>query len=174
MNIAIDRGGTFTDCISFDHGTLKVAKVFSTPANPGDAILTAIHQTSPSGSSISVRHGTTVGTNARLERKGAKVAFVTTAGFEDSIAIGRQARPVLYDWFMDAPPCLVPAALRIGVPERVSPEGKILPAPMKSELETLREAVRVSGAEAVAISLLFSFSNPANEQLVVDALRALG
>ena len=70
MRIAIDSGGTFTDCISFDRGVLKVAKVFSTPANPSDGILTAIHQAAPSGDSISVRHGTTVGTNALLERKG--------------------------------------------------------------------------------------------------------
>src|SRR5215813_15656864 len=120
MNIAIDSGGTFTDCISFDHGTLKVAKVFSTPANPGDAILAAIHQASPPGSSISVRHGTTVGTNALLELKGAKVAFVTTAGFEDTIAIGRQARQELYNWMATPKPGLVPAELRFGVKERVS------------------------------------------------------
>src|SRR5271170_1051479 len=116
MRIAIDSGGTFTDCIWLSCADLKVAKVFSTAANPGDAILSAIQQAAPAGSSISVRHGTTVGTNALLERKGAKVAFVTTAGFEDTIAIGRQARHTLYDWFMDPPPCLVPAALRFGVP----------------------------------------------------------
>jgi N-methylhydantoinase A len=174
MRIAIDSGGTFTDCIWLDGDALKVAKVFSTPANPADAILAAIRQAAAPGASIAVRHGTTVGTNALLERKGAKVAFVTTAGFEDTIAIGRQARPVLYDWFMDAPPCLVPAALRFGVPERVSAEGKVLRAPTENELIALRDAVRASGAEAVAISLLFSFANPANERLVVEALRPLG
>jgi len=174
MWIAIDSGGTFTDCTWLDGAELKVAKVFSSPANPGDAILSAIQQAASPGTTISVRHGTTVGTNALLERKGAKVAFVTTAGFEDTIAIGRQARPVLYDWFMDAPPCLVPAALRFGVPERVSAEGKILRAPTESELGELREVVRASGAEAVAISLLFSFANPANERLVVEALSPLG
>lgn len=173
MRIAIDSGGTFTDCISFDHGVLKVAKVFSTPANPSDGILAAIHQAAPSGDSISVRHGTTVGTNALLERKGAKVAFVTTAGFEDTIAIGRQARQSLYDWFMPPPPCLVPAALRFGVPERTSAEGATLLTPTDRELDELREAVRRSGAEAIALSLLFSFANPANEQLVANALRPL-
>ncbi len=174
MRIAIDSGGTFTDCISFDHGALKVAKVFSTPANPGDAILTAIHQAATSGMSISVRHGTTVGTNALLERKGAKVAFVTTAGFEDTIAIGRQARPSLYDWFAAAPRCLVPAALRFGVPERTSAEGTVLRAPTAQELNELRESIRGSGAEAIALSLLFSFANPENEQLVAGALKPLG
>ena len=173
MRIAIDSGGTFTDCVWLDGADLKVTKVFSTPANPGEAIFGAIHQAAPAGTSISVRHGTTVGTNALLERKGAKVAFVTTAGFEDTIAIGRQARHVLYDWFMDPPPCLMPAALRFGVPERTSVEGVVLRSPAERELGELREAIRNSGAEAVAISLLFSFANPANERLVADALRPL-
>jgi len=174
MRIAIDSGGTFTDCISFDDGVLKVAKVFSTPANPSDAILDAIRQAAPPGESISVRHGTTVGTNALLERKGAKVAFVTTAGFEDTIAIGRQARPSLYDWFAAAPPCLVPPALRFGVAERTGAEGTILRVPTERELDDLREAIRRSGAEAIALSLLFSFANPSNEQMVVEALASLG
>ncbi|HYK35107.1 hydantoinase/oxoprolinase family protein [Alloacidobacterium sp.] len=173
MRIAIDSGGTFTDCISLDRGVLKVAKVFSTPANPGEAILAVIREAAPLGTSISVRHGTTVGTNALLERKGAKVAFVTTAGFEDTIAIGRQARTSLYDWFVEPPPCLVSAELRFGVPERVSSEGAILRAPTREELNELREAIHKSGAEAVAISLLFSFANPANEQQVVEALKPL-
>ncbi len=152
----------------------RVAKVFSTPANPADAILAAIQQAAPAGASIAVRHGTTVGTNTLLERKGAEVAFVTTAGFEDTIAIGRQARPSLYDWFMEPPPCLVPAGLRFGVPERTSAEGAILRTPMEQELRALREAIDKSGAEAIAISLLFSFANPANERLVAAALEPLG
>jgi len=172
--IAIDSGGTFTDCIWLDRGVMKVAKVFSTPANPSDAILSAVHHAAPFRTPISVRHGTTVGTNALLERKGATVAFVTTAGFEDVIAIGRQARTSLYDWFQSPPPCLVPATLRFGVPERTSAEGAILRAPTEQELTQLREAIRNSGAEAIALSLLFSFANPTNEQRVAEALRSLG
>ncbi|QNI32863.1 hydantoinase/oxoprolinase family protein [Alloacidobacterium dinghuense] len=174
MRVAIDSGGTFTDCIAFERGVMKITKVFSTPANPTDAILSAVHQAAPSGVRISVRHGTTVGTNALLERKGAKVAFVTTAGFEDTIAIGRQARPVLYDWFMEAPPCLIPAALRFGVPERTSAEGAILRRPTDRELDDLRESIGKSGAEAIALSLLFSFANSTNERLVAEALKPLG
>lgn len=172
--VAIDSGGTFTDCIWLDGGELKVAKVFSTPTHPGDAILAAIHQAAPLGNSVSVRHGTTVGTNALLERKGARVAFVTAAGFEDSIAIGRQARHSLYDWFMPAPPCLVPAGLRFGVPERTSAEGVVLRAPTEQELSDLRESIEKSGAEAIALSLLFSFANPVNERRVAEALEPLG
>src|SRR5579862_9333750 len=154
LRVAVDTGGTFTDCVWLDRGKLRIAKVFSTPDDPSQAILEAISATN--ASAIVLLHGTTVGTNALLERKGAKVAFVTTAGFEDTIAIGRQARPALYDWFMDAPPCLVPAALRFGVAERTSAEGIVLRSPAERELGELREAIRNSGAEAVAISLLFS------------------
>ena len=109
-----------------------------------------------------------------LEGKGARVAFVTTRGFEDTISIGRQARPRLYDWFQPPPPCLVPAALRFGVEERVSAEGERLIAPDPEELRRLVEQIRASGAEAVAISLLFSFANPENEREVAGALSSLG
>jgi N-methylhydantoinase A len=126
------------------------------------------------GAALDVRHGTTIGTNAMLERKGARVAFVTTAGFEDTIAIGRQTRARLYDWFAPLPVCLVPRELRFGVPERVSAQGEILRSPTENDLAALVEAVRASGAEAVAISLLFSFANPATELRVETALRCLG
>jgi N-methylhydantoinase A len=108
-----------------------------------------------------------------LERKGARVAFVTTAGFEDTIAIGRQTRSKLYDWFAPVPVCLVPRELRFGVPERVTAEGEILRRPTEAELEDLVNAVRTSAAESVAISLLFSFANPETEQRVEAALRCL-
>lgn len=173
MRIAIDSGGTFTDCVSFDQGLIKVFKVFSTPSHPEKAILEAMLHANASGGQVSVRHGTTVGTNALLERKGARVAFVTTAGFEDTIAIGRQARQSLYDWFLDAPPCLVPPDLRFGIPERTTAEGEILRTPTPGELRQLCEAIADSGAEAVAISLLFAFVNSHNEQKVAEALAPL-
>jgi N-methylhydantoinase A len=109
-----------------------------------------------------------------LERKGARVAFVTTAGFEDTIAIGRQTRSKLYDWFVPLPVCLVPRSLRFGVPERVSAEGEILLSPTEEELESLVNDIRASEAEAVAISLLFSFANPETERRVEAALGRLG
>ncbi len=136
-------------------------------------MLTALGQIGHGGK-IDVRHGTTVGTNTMLERKGARVAFVTTEGFEDTIAIGRQTRSRLYDWFAPAPVCLVPRELRFGVPERVSAEGEILRSPTEGELDALVEQVRSSGAEAVAISLLFSFARPETELRVAAAMRRLG
>jgi len=173
LRVAVDTGGTFTDCVYIADGQLKVLKVFSTPADPSQAVLDALAQIG-GGIALDVRHGTTIGTNAMLERKGARVAFVTTAGFEDTIAIGRQTRSKLYDWFAPIPVCLVRRELRFGVPERVSAQGEILRVPTEEELNLLTEAVRASGAEAVAISLLFSFANPETELRVEAALRCLG
>jgi len=173
LRVAVDTGGTFTDCVYIADGQLKVLKVLSTPADPSRAVLDALTQIG-GGSALDVRHGTTIGTNAMLERKGARVAFVTTAGFEDTIAIGRQTRSRLYDWFAPLPVCLVPRELRFGVPERVSASGEMLRSPADEDLAALVDAVRASGAEAVAISLLFSFANPGTELRVEAALGCLG
>ena len=173
MRVAIDTGGTFTDCVYLADGKLQVLKVFSTPANPSQAVLDGLARIG-GGKEADVRHGTTVGTNTMLERSGARVAFITTAGFEDTIAIGRQARRKLYDWFAPVPICLVPRELRFGVPERVSAEGEILRSPAEEELQTLVRQVRASEAEAIAISLLFSFANPQTELRVEAALGCLG
>ena len=171
--IAIDTGGTFTDCVTLRGGMLHAVKIFSTPDDPARAVLEGLRALGAS-SGATVRHGTTVGTNAMLEHKGAPVAFVTTAGFEDTIAIGRQARARLYDWFQKAPECLVEADLRFGVAERTTVEGERLLTPDAEELKRLVERIRQSGAEAVAVSLLFSFANPANERAVAEALHGLG
>jgi N-methylhydantoinase A len=171
--VAIDTGGTFTDCVYLRDGKIEVLKIPSTPADPSLAVRNAINQIAPSDT-LHLRHGTTVGTNTMLERKGARVAFITTAGFEDTLAIGRQTRASLYDWFAPVPVCLVPRELRFGVPERVSAEGEILRRPTGDELAALVEQVRNSNAEAIAISLVFAFANPETECRVEAALRSLG
>lgn len=173
MRAAIDTGGTFTDCVFLQDGRLEVLKVFSTPADPGRAVLDALGQIA-AAMPVAVRHGTTIGTNAMLERRGARVAFITTAGFEDTIAIGRQTRAELYNWFAPVPECLVSERLRFGLAERVSAEGEVLRAPTEEELRALVETVRASGAEAAAISLLFSFAAPHTERRVAAALADLG
>jgi N-methylhydantoinase A len=173
MRIAIDTGGTFTDCIYVDRGAIRILKVFSTPHDPGEAILSALREISPDAHA-EIRHGTTVGTNTLLERKGAPVAFVTTAGVEDAIAIGRQTRPKLYDWFASPPPPLAGEKMRFGVKERILFDGTQLESPADSDLAQLADSIRSSGAESVAVSLLFSFANPVNEKAVVDALSPLG
>src|SRR5579872_4648935 len=98
--IAVDTGGTFTDCAYRADGRLEVLKIPSTPEDPGRAIVAAVERIAETTGlrANEIRHGTTVATNALLERKGARVAFVTTEGFEDTLAIGRQARPNLYNW----------------------------------------------------------------------------
>src|SRR5947209_854985 len=106
FRIAIDSGGTFTDCVWREGKVLRILKVFSTPADPSRAIVEAIAKITSGKAGTTVLHGTTVGTNTLLQRKGARVAFVTTAGFEDSIEIGRQHRPRLYDFFFEKDPPL--------------------------------------------------------------------
>ena len=142
LRVAIDTGGTFTDCVYFADGRAPGAQgvLHSRPILRWRC--SKLWRRLEPAQAIDVRHGTTVGTNTMLERKGARVAFVTTAGFEDTIAIGRQTRSRLYDWFAPAPDCLVPRELRFGVPERVSAEGEILRSPTDDELATLVDRVR--------------------------------
>jgi len=176
VRVAIDTGGTFTDCVWAEGDRVRMVKVFSTPRDPSRAILAALRKIEKAGlppGPLLLLHGTTVGTNTLLERKGAGVAFVTTAGFEDSIEIGRQARPRLYDFFFDAIEPLVPRERRFGVAERTGPKGKILKSPAADELRQLATAIKRQRAKSVAISLLFSFANPANEVAVAAALSGL-
>jgi N-methylhydantoinase A len=173
MRVAIDTGGTFTDCVYLRDGKFVVLKVFSTPQDPGMAVLNGLRQIAAKPQVV-VRHGTTVGTNAMLERKGGRVAFVTTKGFEDTIAIGRQARPKLYDWFQPAPECLVKEGFRFGITERTSAEGEVVGSVDAAELEEMVRAIGAADVDAVAISLLFSFANSKNESEVALALEKLG
>jgi N-methylhydantoinase A len=178
LRIAIDTGGTFTDCVWVEGGVLKTLKVFSTPDDPSRAIAEALRTMSRTnrkpGASLTLLHGTTVGTNALLQRKGARVALITTSGFEDVIEIGRQARPRLYDFFFDRVSPLVCRELRFGVKERTDAGGQILDRPSESELAQLQEAVRAADPDAIAISFLFSFANQENEAAVAAAVEELG
>ena len=172
LRIAIDTGGTFTDCVWIEDGQLRMLKIFSTPADPSQAIAEAIRKIAPTADFI-LLHGTTVGTNTLLERKGARTALVTTSGFEDAIEIGRQARPKLYDFFFDRTPPLVPKELRFGVHERTAADGEILTQPTNEELRALADQIASAHPQSIAISLLFSFANPRNEEAVVQALKSL-
>ncbi len=173
LRIAIDTGGTFTDCVWVERGRVHMLKLFSTPADPSQAIADAITRIAGKNK-IVLLHGTTVGTNTLLQREGARVALVTTAGFEDAIEIGRQARPKLYDFFFDRVEPLVPTELRFGVNERTDAEGQILQHPAPEELEDLASQIQEMHPKAIAICLLFSFANSANEQATTRALAELG
>ena len=170
LHIAIDTGGTFTDCVWVERGRVRMLKVFSTPADPSQAIVEALKKIGQRTSTV-LLHGTTVGTNTLLQRKGSRVALVTTAGFEDAIEIGRQARPKLYDFFFDRVEPLVPADLRFGIDERTASDGEILHAPSPQDLNALSENVLKKDPEAIAISLLFSFANPKTENALASALK---
>jgi N-methylhydantoinase A len=174
LRIAIDTGGTFTDCVWRDPDSrrLRMLKVFSTPGDPSQAIAEAVSKVGHDGAII-LLHGTTVGTNTLIERKGARTALVTTAGFEDAIEIGRQARPKLYDFFFDRVEPLVPKNLRFGVNERTASDGEISTSATEEELRTLAAQLAAQKPQSVAISLLFSFANPKNELAVAEALRTL-
>jgi N-methylhydantoinase A len=177
MHLAIDTGGTFTDCVYLRNGRLEILKVFSTPANPARAIaqaVDAVQKRLKSAAPVELLHGTTVGTNALLERRGGRVALITTEGFEDVLVIGRQARPELYNFFVQKPPPLVSAALRLGVRERVAADGRVLVPLTPATLGRLRRAVRRLRPQAVAVCLLFSYLNAAHERRVARALRSLG
>jgi N-methylhydantoinase A len=174
LRIAIDTGGTFTDCVWIDAGNrLRMLKVFSTPSDPSQAIVEALNKINHEDELV-ILHGTTVGTNTLLERKGARTALVTTAGFEDAIEIGRQARPKLYDFFFDRVEPLLPADLRFGIEERTASNGEILKAPAPADLKSLVFQIAEQHPESIAISLLFSFANPKNELAIAEALKPLG
>src|ERR1700685_962304 len=135
MRIAMDTGGTFTDCVFVRDGRLEILKVPSTPDDPARAIMTAIKKVlAEPDPSLELTCGTTVGTNALLERCGGRVALVTTSGFEDVLEIGRQARPKLYDFFMDRAAPLVPAERRFGLRERIGAGGKVVGRPTQAEI----------------------------------------
>ncbi len=172
LRIAIDTGGTFTDCVWMDRGRLQMLKVFSTPSDPSQAILEALRKIAHYGDLV-LLHGTTVGTNTLLERKGARTALIATVGFEDAIEIGRQARPKLYDFFFDRIEPLIPPDLRFGLNERTSSDGEILTAPSTEELKSLVARVASRKPQAIAVSLLFSFANPKNELAIAEELKSL-
>jgi N-methylhydantoinase A len=187
LRIAIDTGGTFTDCVWVESGVLKTLKVFSTPDDPSCAIADALKRIGEATrkaeggprkpavrKALTLLHGTTVGTNALLERRGARVALITTSGFEDVIEIGRQARPRLYDFFFDRVAPLVCRELRFGVKERTDAEGRVLERASDADWARLREAVRDGTPEAIAICFLFSFANAENEAAAAAALAPLG
>src|SRR5579864_5999403 len=151
MRIAMDTGGTFTDCVFVRDGRLEILKVPSTPDDPARAIMNALEKVLVAAdSSLELTCGTTVGTNALLERRGGRVALVTTAGFEDVLEIGRQARPRLYDLFVKKSEPLVPQSRRFGLAERLDSNGRVLLSPSRREIARVVRAVAQSAVESGA------------------------
>ncbi len=170
LRIGIDAGGTFTDfVILHDDGRLESFKLRSNPASPAEVILEGIARAS-GGRRAEVVHGSTVATNALLERKGARAAFVSTYGFADLIFIGRQNRPHLYNLSPPLRRPLIPPSLCFEVKERTYFDGVIAQRPPASELRRLKVKLRQAGAESVAICFLHAYQNPSNERAAAEAL----
>ena len=171
--VGIDVGGTFTDIAVLEDGKLTVHKLPSTPQNPSLGIIQGVDEVGVQTGKADFVHGSTVATNALLERKGARTALVTTMGFEDVLEIGRQSRAELYNLEQDRTPTLAPWELRFGLPERIDYTGSILEDLQPDAIEGLIALIGESGADAVAVSFLFSFLNPVHEDMVNAALQKL-
>jgi len=175
LYIGIDIGGTFTDFVVFDEAADRVStfKILSTPSSPAKAVLQGLERIS-SESSRTIIHGSTVATNALLERKGARTAFVTTKGFRDVLRLGRQNRRALYDWFGGGVEPLVPPDLCFEISERVDHQGQVLVTLDESQFPVLIDSLHTQDVQSVAISFLFSFTHPVHEKQVADRLRQAG
>ena len=174
MRIGVDAGGTFTDFVVLhDDGRIEAFKLRSNRVAPAKVILKGLRRAA-AGPSASVVHGSTVATNALLERKGARTAFVTTAGFEDMLEIARQHRAELYNLTPEPRRLLVPPQLCFGVSERSLFDGSILLKPKPGELQRLADRLKRQRVNAVAICLLHSYQNAENEIEVAQALKDCG
>ncbi|PKB65408.1 MAG: hypothetical protein BZY80_00290 [SAR202 cluster bacterium Io17-Chloro-G2] len=176
--VGIDVGGTFTDIAVLEDGRLTVHKLPSTPGDPSKGILQGVAEACPEHVEGGVAeadfvHGSTVATNALLEGKGGRTALVTTLGFEDVLEIGRQNRAELYNLDLERPQPLAPWELRFGLKERVDHTGAIIEDLTPEAIRALAALVEEAKVDAVAVSLLFSFLNPAHEEAVLEALRDL-
>jgi N-methylhydantoinase A len=176
--IGIDTGGTFTDFVLMDEetGELFTYKELSTPEDPSIAVMngmrTAETQYGISASQVNrIVYGTTVATNAILERKGAKTGLLTTKGFRDVLEIRRQWRPKLFDLYYIKPDPLVPRYLRLEVEERIDAKGKIVKDVHSEEVRQHLHRLMTEGAEAIAVSFLFSFLNPFHERMVEGMIK---
>lgn len=179
--IGVDVGGTFTDfhIMDLEGGGDRVFKRPSTPDNPADAIIEGLRTLVAEGDvdAAEIRricHGTTVATNALIQRKGGTVALVTTEGFRDLLEIGRQTRPHMYDVNLDHPAPLVERRLRLTAAERVDARGQVLRDLDDADVSRLVERFVADGVKSCAVCLLFSFLNPEHERKIGAALEAAG
>jgi N-methylhydantoinase A len=178
--LGVDIGGTFTDIVlvNEDSGTIHIGKALTTPEDPSQAVISLVRKITGTlginpAEIRSIIHGTTLVTNAIIERKGAKTGLITTKGFRDVLEIGRELRYDIYDLFAQMPKPLVPRSLRMEVDERIEPGGKIIQPLNLQEAENVINELKDKGVDAIAISLLHSFRNPKHESLIADMIREL-
>ncbi len=171
--IGVDIGGTFTDLVWMDEatGAARVGKLLTTPKDPSQAVeegvVTLLHEAGATAAAVrALIHGTTLATNALIERKGARVGLLATAGFRDAVEIGREGRYDMYDLFIDQPVPLVPRQLRVEVSERVLADGTVLRPLDEAQARDAIARLGALGVEAVAICLLHAYRNPAHERVL--------
>ena len=172
LRVGIDTGGTFTDFVIWKNGTLSVRKVLSTPGNPSRAVVEGLRGILDE--SLFVVHGTTVATNALLEKKGGRIALIVTSGFKDLLAVGRQTRGNLYD--LHPEPRFSPVAphLCFGLRERILAGGKVETAVDPKDVNRLVARIRKFRVDAAAVSLLHAYANASHENIVARELRRAG
>src|SRR5262249_32845905 len=177
--VGVDIGGTFTDVAVVEEvsGRIGVAKVLSTPGDLAEGVLHALQSAMRGYDLVNTEvgllsHATTVVTNAILEERGTRAALITTRGFRDVLELRRSARANLYDLFQDAPATLIPRRRRFEISERIGADGKIVTPLAENEIDPLIAALKSTGVEAIAVSLVFSFLNPMHERQLGARLRA--
>ena len=180
MRVATDVGGTFTDIVVLDdampgsHGSIRVAKVDSTPPDFEAGVLNAIQKARVRASGVDqFVHGSTVVINALLSRRGAKTGLITTAGFRDVLEIARANRPDLFNFYFRKPPPFVPRHLRCEITERVDCKGSVITPLALEEVPPLAEYFRGQGVGAIAVCFLHAYANPDHERQVAEQLREL-
>jgi N-methylhydantoinase A len=177
IRIGIDVGGTFTDIVAVEEGGAeRHFKLPSTPADPAAAIADGVaallrHRGASCAEITFLGHGTTVVTNLIIERRGAKTALLTTAGFRDVLEIGRQTRPDPYDYTIERPPPLVPRDLRIEIDERLDADGTIIVPLDEAAVERAALALEAAGIQAVAVAFLHAYKNGVHEKCAGEILR---
>src|SRR5262245_6546696 len=178
LRLGVDIGGTFTDLVAIDEatGAARVGKILTTPKDPAHAVeqgISALLEESRTAADAvrAVVHGTTLATNALIERKGARTALLTTAGFRDALEIGREGRYDMYDLFIDPPAPLVPRHLRREVDERLLPDGTVLHSLDEAAARRVIAVLADEGVEAVAICLLHAYLNPVHERRLAELVR---
>ena len=176
LRVGVDVGGTFTDLVAADDaGNLHVVKVPSTPPDFHVAVLEAVERVISSRTeAASVVHGSTIATNALLQRAGEPVAFITTEGFRDMLLIGRQDRPNLYALRVVRPAPVTPKENWFTVRERIGASGNVVESLDERESDRLIEHLQARGLRHAAVCLLFSFVNPAHERRLGERLAAAG
>src|ERR1700688_4293323 len=175
--VAVDIGGTFTDIALFtDAGLIHQSKISTTPDDPSIAVIDGVGQllaelSIAPGAIAEVLHGTTVGSNTILQRKGARTGLITTRGFRDVLEIGRIRMPDMFDLTWEKPKPLVPRRHRTEVTERMAADGGVVEPLSESSVVAVGEQLVAAGIETVAICLINSYRNPAHEQRIEAILR---